>query len=94
MNAYKAILNRQALNQLSKPVDNPEFHLMVGCAEELSSQPIMKFADFMPEQVASVLPNIEGMTYEEVQSNLASGKLTIDDFFQNVYPLGEPIAEV
>lgn len=88
---YQQTLNQIAFNQIKKNVDIPDYHLMVGTAEELSSQPIMIFENVMPKQVYNALPNIEGMTYEQVQENLASGKLTIDDFFQNVYPMGDAI---
>lgn len=94
MDNYKALLNAQALKILNKSVRVPDYHLMVGCAEDLEPQPIVVYQDFMPTQMAQMLPDVDNMSYEEVQANLASGKLTINDFFQNVHPLGEPIAKV
>ena len=88
---YRQMLNRQGLKALSKTPDIPDYHLMVGDAEDLASKPIMIFENVMPKQVAKYLPNMQDMSYEEVQQNLASGKLTIDDFFSNVYPLGESL---
>ena len=89
---YRNIINAIALRQIKKPVEIPDYHLMVGTAEQLKSQPIVHYVDFMPKSTYDNLPNPE-MTFEEVQQNLASGTLTIDDFFQNVYPLGEPIVK-
>lgn len=89
--SYRGTLNNIALGVLSTRLDVPDYHLMVGDAEDLSSKPVMIFADFMPTQLAKNLPKLEGMSYEDIQQNLASGKLTIDDFFTNVYPFGDPI---
>lgn len=86
-------MNRFGLQSLSAPVHIPDFHLMIGSAEDLSSKPIIIWEDVMPKQVYQALPNVSGMTYEQVQENLASGKLTINDFFQNTYPLGDPLPE-
>ena len=91
MSSYRQMINGFGLLALGKPCQIPDYHLMIGTAEDLSSQPIMIFEDAMPKQVASMLPDIRDMDYEDVQSDLASGKLTIDDFFTNVYPLGDPI---
>ena len=91
MENYQSTLNRIAFNQIKKNVDIPDYHLMIGTAEELASQPIMLSENIIPKHVYNALPNIDNMTYEEVQQNLSSGKLTIDDFFQNVYPMGDAI---
>lgn len=88
---YRQMLNHQGLKALVKTPDIPDYHLMIGHAEELSSQPIMIFENVMPKQMVKYLPQMGDMTYEEVQQNLASGKLTIDDFFTNTYPLGESL---
>lgn len=87
---YIGIIRNIALQAIDKPVQVPDYHLMVGTAEDLKSQPIVTYADFMPENVYKRLPNPE-MTYEEVQEKLSAGELTIDDFFQNTYPLGNPL---
>lgn len=88
---YRQMLNRQGLKALLKTPDIPDYHLMVGDAEDLASKPVMVFENVMPKQVAKYLPQMGDMSYEEVQQNLASGKLTIDDFFNNTYPLGEAL---
>lgn len=90
---YRAVVNRIGLNILTTAPSIPDYHLMIGSAEQLASQPIMTFEDFMPKQVAKLLPDITDMTYEDVQENLASGKLTINDFFTNVYPLGDALVK-
>lgn len=88
---YRSVVDAIALKTLQKRNDVPDYHLMVGDAEDLSSKPIMIFEEFMPKQTAKYLPNTSEMTYEDVQQNLASGKLTIDDFFANTYSFGDPI---
>lgn len=92
MSNYRTMLNMQGLRALARPCDIPDYHLMIGNAENLESQPVMVFEDFMPKQVAQTLPDVTDMSYEEIQQNLATGKLTIDDFFANVYPLGDALA--
>lgn len=88
---YRRLLNMQGLRALAVPCQIPDYRLMIGNAEDLSPQPIMVFTDFMPQQVAQALPDVTDMSYEDIQQDLASGKLTIDDFFTNVYPLGEAL---
>lgn len=90
MGDYRSIINRQALNVLTKIPDVPDFRLMVGNAEELHSLPILVFADYMPANTSAILPKTSELTYEEVQAQLATGKLSIDDFFTNTFPLGNP----
>lgn len=94
MKGYRNIIDRQALNIVSKSPQIPDNKLMVGNAESLHSLPILVFADYMPSQTSAILPNTADLSYEEVQQQLASGQLTIDDFFANVYPLGNPIERV
>lgn len=91
--SYKNIQNAHALKNVVKPAKIPDYHLMVGTAEDLSSQPLVHYVDFMPKQTYKMLPDNK-MTYEDVQANLEAGTLTIDDFFGNVYPLGEAIYKV
>ena len=91
MKQYRDVLNRQGFQSLHAPVQFPDYHLMVGDAEDLTSQPIIIWKDYIPKEQAVMLPDVDEMSYEEIQQNLASGKLTINDFFQNIYPLGEPL---
>lgn len=91
---YRKLLNMFGMKTLSKPCMNPDNRLMIGASEDLSSQPIMVFADYMPSNTSALLPKTSDLSYEDVQELLASGQLTIDDFFQNVYPLGNPVERV
>lgn len=91
---YRNIINRQALNVLSKSPQIPDNRLMVGVAEDLTPQPIVVFADYMPSNTAALLPKTTDLKYEDIQNMLANGELTIDDFFQNVYPLGNPTERI
>lgn len=89
--AYRQILNMFGRKSLLKPVHVPDFDLMVGDAENLSSQPIILYEQAMPKQTYNALPNLSEMTYEEVQQDLASGKLSIDDFFLNTSTIQDAI---
>ena len=91
--SYRNIQNAHALKNVATAAKIPDYHLMVGSAENLSSQPLVHYVDFMPKPVFNMLPD-DKMSYEEVQQNLESGTLTIDDFFGNVYPLGEAIYKI
>lgn len=90
-NMYRNIINAQGLKALRKPVNVPDYHLMVGNAECLSPLPILVYQDYMTAEVANILPKTSNMSSEDIQADLKSGKLSIEDFFQNVYPLGNPI---
>lgn len=87
---YYQNLGLHGFKHISKNCEIPDFHLMVGTAENLASQPIVNYVDFMPKTTYNLLPDPE-MSYEQIQENLASGTLTIDDFFANVEPLGDAI---
>lgn len=93
MDNYKNIQNMHALKSWLKDVKVPDYHLMVGASEDLSSQPIVHYVDFMPAPVYNMLPD-DKLTYEDVQKNLEAGTLTIDDFFGNVYSLGEAVYKI
>lgn len=87
---YRQVMEAIALNQLTRPVQVPDYRLMAGTAEELSSQPIVAYIDFMPKSDYNMLPD-PNLSYEDVQDKLASGQLTVDDFFANTYQLGSPL---
>lgn len=88
---YKNLINAFALQSMPKKVQFPDYHCMVGESENLQSLPIIIWKDYIPASEAVRIPDVEEMSYEDIQENLASGKLTINDFFQNIYPLGNPL---
>lgn len=89
---YRNVLNAFGRKALINPVQIPDYRLMIGGAETLAPQSIIMYEQALPKQMVSTLPNMERMSYEEVQQNLASGKLSIDDFFVNSATIQDALA--
>lgn len=89
MGDYRKVLNAIGFSQLAKPIDIPDYHLMVGVAEELSSQPITVFSTFTNggQKKPTALPN------ETVDDNdHAIGMPTVSEIdFPNTFYLGSPL---
>lgn len=88
---YRVVINRFASNCIQKKVDIPDYHLMVGSAECLHPLPLVVFPDYMPKNMAKPIIDNSKLSYEEIQQNLSSGKLSINDFYENIYPMGDAI---
>lgn len=90
---YYQNLGIHGFKHIAKNCQIPDYHLMVGSAENLATQPIVNYVDFMPKSTYNLLPDPK-MSFEDIQENLAAGTLTIDDFFTGVEPLGDAIYKI
>lgn len=88
---YKGILDRIGLGVRSKRVEIPDYKLMIGSAEQLSSVPLLLYNDLSAGIPKPLLQNIENMKHEDVQEKLANGSVTIDDFVNNTWWLGNAV---
>lgn len=87
--AYQECLNAHALAVLSKPIQIPDYHLMVGSAEELTPLPLMIYQDYLSPEVAKNLQSFDKMTNEEIQQAIADGSLEVNDLNGNVSLIGD-----
>ena len=86
---YKENLNAHALGILAKPIQIPDYHLMVGSAEKLAPLPVMIYQDYLSPEVAKNLQSFEKMTNEEIQQAIADGLLEVNDLNGNVSLIGD-----
>lgn len=80
---YMALLNRHAFNQLHRPVDVPDNHLMIGSAEDMKPQSVLISQAKIPKDVAENLAHLEKMNDAEVEQAIADGILEVNDFNGN-----------
>lgn len=77
--AYKQTLNAFALKQLHKPVQIPDYHLMVGSAEQLEPLPIMITKNYVPKEVVIKQADISKLNDEEIASAIENNSLEVND---------------
>ena len=80
---YRAVINGFAFGVLHKNPDIPDYHLMVGTAEDLSPQPVLIEQATIPKEVADQLHRYDGMTDEQTYYAIANGILEVNDYNGN-----------
>ena len=92
---YRNILDAFALKTLAKMPNIPDFHLMVGSAEEHSPMPLLVYEkSVLPSQLVNNFKVTQNMTNEEIESAIANGQLEVNDLNYNVALIGLGIQEV
>ena len=85
---YRGIMNRIALQQLATVPDIPDYHLMIGSAEQLASVPVLIYQTVVPPEAKALIPPA---SREEMDTPLNGTTYTTDDFINNTFYLGNPI---
>ena len=86
---YRQIIDRFALNQLIKMPNIPDFHLMIGSAEELNGLPLLVYENAkVPSEVAENMAITSQKTNEEIQEMIANNDLEVNDLNWNLALLG------
>lgn len=88
---YRAFLNGMGLMAKTKNPDIPDHKLMVGSAEDHTSQPTMVFRDYKTPSykiLSDPLASISGP--DGNASSLVGTVYEPDDFVRNTFYLGEP----
>lgn len=86
---YRQIIDRFALNQLIKLPDIPDFHLMIGSAEELDGLPLLVYENAkVPNEVAGNMAKASKYTNEEIQEMIANNDLEVNDLNWNLALMG------
>ena len=91
---YWEMLNRHALISLIKSPEIPDYHLMVGSAENLAPTSIGVAQMTVPKEVAKNLSKFEDMTDEEKIKAIADGTLEVNDFNGNIATIGDGLGGV
>lgn len=86
---YRQIIDRFALNQLLKLPNIPDFHLMIGSAEQLDGLPLLVYENAaIPTEIAGNMQITEEKTNEEIAAMIADGQLEVNDLNWNLATLG------
>ena len=86
---YKQVLNQFALNTLIKKPNIPDFHLMVGSAENLASLPLLVYEKAkVPTEVVQVMNETKNKSSEEIAEAIANNNLEVNDLNWNLALIG------
>ena len=88
---YKNVLNAIALSQMPLVPDIPDFHLMVGSAEELAPLPLLIYQQYHNYNIKPLMEPTNNLSKEKVDLPLEGTEYTVDDFVTNTFYLGNPI---
>lgn len=87
--AYRQILNAVALSQIRRDPDIPDFHLMVGSAEDLTPQPITIYTSaHVPKEIVTGWEKLQDTNNETIQQAIEDGNLEVNDLPSYVHFLG------
>lgn len=86
---YRDVIDRFALMQLLKLPNIPDFHLMIGSAEELNGLPLLVYdSAAIPAGVAQNMKIAEEKTSEEIAAMIANNELEVNDINWNIALIG------
>ena len=85
---YRQTLDRIALSVLNRSPDIPDYHLMVGSAEELSPLPVLIPQHEIPKEVAQSLSKLDEIDNDTIAKLIDEQSLEINDFNGNTALLG------
>ena len=85
---YNSMLCKHALSMFSKGVEIPDYHLMVGDAEDKTSQNIMIPVKKVPKEIAENMNKYEQMSDSEIMTAIDENMLEVNDLNDNVFLLG------
>lgn len=88
---YRQYLNGIALMQKTKVAQIPDAHLMVGVAEDLSSQPVVVYKQYTNQAYNQLTKPLAQLPQEQTDNTLIGSVYTPDDFASNTFWLGEPV---
>lgn len=89
MGNYRQALDGFGLLSLHKPPNIPDYHLMVGSAEDLSPQPVTIYGETkVPTQLVQGWGKYSDMSTDEIQQMITDGTLEVNDINWNVAMIG------
>lgn len=80
---YRQMLDSIALSVLNRTPDIPDYHLMVGTAEELAPLPVLIPQHEIPKEVANSLTQLNDLDNETITQLIEQQSLEINDFNGN-----------
>ena len=88
---YRGILDNIGYHTRVKRPEIPDYHLMVGTAENLASVPLILYNDFYANIPEPLQKPLEQMKAEDVAQKLDGTTFTVNDFVNNDFFLGDAV---
>lgn len=86
---YRQIIDKHGLQSLVKKPNIPDFHLMVGSAENISPLPLVIVNTYkIPQQVINNMEELKNLSSEEVEQAIANNNLEVNDLNWNLALIG------
>ena len=86
---YRTVLDTFALQSLIKVPNIPDYHLMVGSAEQLDSLPLLVYEKAtIPKGLVSNMQEIKELSNDEIHEAINNNDLEVNDLNWNLALLG------
>lgn len=86
---YRNIIDAFALQSVSKMPDIPDYHLMIGSAEEHAPLPLMLYARAnVPKQIVQGWDTLKEVTNEDMEYLINNQQLEVNDMNWNMALIG------
>lgn len=86
---YKQMLNKQALKNITKLPQIPDYHLMVGSAENLSPLPLLLYSSAtIPQAIIENMEQYKNMDNSKIEEMINNQQLEVNDLNWNIGSLG------
>ena len=86
---YSEILKKQALNNITKFPNIPDYHLMIGSAENLSSLPLLLYTSAsIPKAVVDNMEFFRNTDNEKIAEMINNNQIEINDMNWNIATMG------
>lgn len=86
--SYRQTLNAFAMKSLQKPIEIPDYHLMVGTAECLDPLPVVLTKQYVPSEMVVKSAELSKLSDEEIEKAINEQQLEVNDFNINLLTLG------
>ena len=92
MNGYKQVLNAHALITLHKNPSIPDFHLMVGSAEDLAPLPVLLYKEtLVSPEIVKNMTQFDELSNEDIEKAIADNIIEVNDINLNIATLGSAL---
>ena len=86
---YRQIIDGFGLQSLIKQPNIPDFHLMVGSAENISPLPLVIVNTYkIPKQVVNNMEELKDINSEDIANAIANNNLEVNDLNWNLALIG------
>lgn len=86
---YRQVIDKFGLQSLVKQPNIPDFHLMVGSAENIQPLPLVIVNTYkIPQQVINNMEELKDVSSDEISNAIANNNLEVNDLNWNLALIG------